>query len=108
MKAPPPYLHITKAGKKPLFTPEKTLWNDTKPTLLNAPLSKTSSSSRRPYRVPINYFVTVHQTIEASSLEDAMLKAQAVEAPDIWVDGFPDEEMTVESEVLPYQVEEVE
>jgi hypothetical protein len=110
MKPAPPYLHITKAGQKASHQSENDDrqfnvagsaplgWKPKLPSILNA----------RAFKIPINYFVTVYKTIEAESLGDAVLKAQSIEPPPIWVEGFSEAEMTVESEVQTYEIEETD
>lgn len=96
----PEYLHITKAG-------QKSKRKDADGSQ-HASFGLNGQSGVKQYAVPINYFVTVWAVVEARDDEEAVLKAQEVEAPPIWVEGFHEKDMQVETEVVAYEVLEVE
>ena len=96
----PEYLHITKAGQK---AQRKIAREDGEKGF-----GLNGQSGVKKYAVPINYFVTVWAVVEARDDDEAILKAQEVEAPPIWVEGFHEQDMQVETEVVAYEVLEVE
>ncbi len=115
MKPTPPYLHITKRGQKqndPPKLPGNGQSNNRQWLDKYGPFSQSGRVSEKPvmrtFSVPIHYFVTVNKIIEAENSEEAHYKAQAIEAPPINVEGFSDSEMTIESEVNVYDMEEVD
>jgi hypothetical protein len=120
-KPAPPYLHITKKSlssrdtanpydddymSNHTYSPYRTDNNYSEHAGMY-PSEKAALTKKR-FKVPVNYIVTTYVHVVAANQAEAIEKAQLIEAPQIEIWDMAAHGTKVESEVCPYDLEEIE
>jgi len=117
-KPTPPYFHITKKS----LNANRSVYPYSNDYLSNGHGSYAQRSAShdhwdkhvlsnvgpKKYKVPVHYMVTTYVHITAESQYEAIQKAQHVEAPQLEVWDNTAHDTVIESEVCPYDIEEIE
>lgn len=117
-KPTPPYLHIT---KKSLNNSDEDTYpysyshlpGSFKPYARNPSHDHwdkhvLSNTGPKTYKIPVHYMVTTYVHVVAYTQSEAIQKAQHVEAPQLEMWDSAAYDTTIESEVCPYDLEEIE
>lgn len=113
-KPTPPYLHITKKSLKQA-THSTYPYSSGNSHYARNPSGHehwdsllSGNTGPKKYKVPVNYMVTTYVHIIADSQSEAIQKAQHIEAPQLEMWDNTAHDTTIESEVCPYEIEEIE